>query len=132
MPAQPGADQSGRHRHGSLLRGPTSHALRSAISAQASARMTAAISLDGLQQGLTAVQDVVAAISAGLTDIPADEAALLDVAKIAALIDPVLAPLVVVLPIAEAIVAWVIANNTQGRPGSQTPMRNSGARGNAN
>ena len=84
---------------------------------------------DSLKQGVAAVGDIAAAIADGLTNIKADEAVLLDAAKIAAMVDPALAPLVVVLPIAEAIIAWIIANDTQGRPGSQTPMHGSGARG---
>lgn len=91
--------------------------------------MTISITAGGLKQGLTAVQDIIAALSAGLTDIPADEAVLLDAAKLAAMIDPALAPLIVVLPIAEAIVTWIVANNLQGRPGSQTPMHSGGGRG---
>jgi hypothetical protein len=94
--------------------------------------VSAALNAASLQQGLAAAQDVIAALSAGLASLPADEAVLLDAVKLAALIDPALAPLAVALPIAEAVVAWVVANNRQGREGSQTPMRGSGARGGAN
>lgn len=92
----------------------------------------ALLTADGLQQGASAVGDIAAAIAGGLTNLSADEAVLMDAAKLAAMVDPALAPITVILPIAEAILAWVNANNTQGRPGSQTPMHGSGARGGAN
>ena len=83
--------------------------------------MTATISASELQQVVAALGDVTAALSADLENLPADQKVVLDAVQIAAMIDPALAPLVVIEPLAAAIVAWVVANNKQGEPGSQTP-----------
>ena len=64
-----------------------------------------------LRQGTTLLQDILAAYQAKFAGIPADEAVVADAVQIAAMIDPALAPAVMILPIAEALVAWVVANN---------------------
>lgn len=83
-----------------------------------------------LQLGLGILQDLTTALSDKLANIPADEAVAADALQIAIMIDPALAPAAALLPVAEFLVEWILANNTQGRPGSQTPMPNSGAKGN--
>ncbi len=69
-----------------------------------------------LQRGTSLLQDILAAYQAKFASIPADETLALDVAQIAAMIDPALAPAVMILPIAEALVAWVAANNKSVGP----------------
>lgn len=71
-----------------------------------------------LQRGTSLLQDILAAYQAKFASIPADESVALDVVQIAAMIDPALAPAVMILPIAETIVAWVVANNESVGPGA--------------
>lgn len=85
---------------------------------------------DELQLFATTISDVMAAFSARLSDLPKDQAVILDGLTIAAMFDPTLAPIVVLEPIAFAFVVAFVANNLSGRPGSQTPMHGSGSRGN--
>ena len=64
-----------------------------------------------IQVGLTAAEDVIAAIKSGLSNLPADEAVLGDALAIAGLVDPALVPFEVLLPILEFLIIWLIANN---------------------
>jgi len=64
-----------------------------------------------LQAGLQAFEDTTNALSAQLDNLPADEAVLADAVEIAGLIDPALIPFGVLLPVAEFLVIWLIANN---------------------
>jgi hypothetical protein len=80
-----------------------------------------------LIDGLSAARDQFA-------NMAEDEAVVIDVATIGAML--LAGPLA---PVAEQLAPYVveglfaiIRNNTQGRPGSQTPMHGSGARGGAN
>jgi hypothetical protein len=82
-----------------------------------------------LKQDISILQAAAAAISAGLTNIPDDEAVVADGLSIAAPFVPGLAIVIDLLPVAEFVAAWVVANNTQGQPGSETPMHGSGGRG---
>lgn len=84
-----------------------------------------------LKQGVALLRDASIALAAGLKNIPDDEAVAADTLQIAIAIDPALAPIAVLLPVAEFIVEWILANNTQGQPDSQTPMFGSGDRGGA-
>lgn len=68
-----------------------------------------------LQQGASLLQDVIAAYQAHFASIAADEAVVADAVQIAAMIDPALAPAVMILPIAEALVAWVAANDQSAK-----------------
>lgn len=88
------------------------------------------ISVAELQAGASALSDVAFALSFKLANMPADQAVVLDALQIAALFDPALAPLVVIEPLAEALLAWVIANNQSTNPGA-LPHIASGARGGA-
>lgn len=91
------------------------------------------ISAGELKAGLGAFQDVIAAYKDGFANVPEDEQVLFDGIKIAAplvggafgALAPVLGPVIVFA------LVWAIEHNTQGRPGSQTPMHNSGGRGGA-
>lgn len=84
--------------------------------------MTVTVTVGELQQIVSGVNDATEALSADLTNLPADQAVILDGLKIAAMFDPELAPVVIIEPLAAAIVAYLIAKNTQGQPGSQTPI----------
>jgi hypothetical protein len=83
--------------------------------------MTVSLTAATLQQGLTALTDVVTALQDHLLNIDADEAVVSDGLAIATVFDPALIPFAMALPAAEFLVALLIANNTQGQPGSQTP-----------
>lgn len=83
-----------------------------------------------LQSVVSALKDLTDALSADLTNLPADQTVVLDSLKLAAMFDPGLAPAVVLEPLAYAILVWVGANNEAGTPGSETPMHGSGERGN--
>lgn len=79
------------------------------------------------------LSDALTAASHQFSDMAEDEAVVVDVATIAAML--LAGPLA---PIAEQLAPYVVAglfavirNNTQGRPGSQTPMHGSGGRGGA-
>lgn len=92
--------------------------------------MSAAINVGELQAGLALLRDASIALLAGLKNLPADEAVIVDGLEIAAPFVPGLAPIIMAAPAAEFVIEWIVANNTQGQPGSQTPMHGSGARGN--
>lgn len=81
---------------------------------------------------LTTLSDALSAASGQFKNMSADEAVVIDVATIAAMLFA--GPLA---PVAEQLAPYVVAAvfevakyNTQGRPGSQTPMHGSGGRGN--
>lgn len=80
------------------------------------------ITIAELQSSASMLADIYAAFAAGLKSLPADQEVVLDAVKIAALVSPELAPLVVLEPLAEALLVWVIENNQSGTPGSQTPI----------
>lgn len=92
--------------------------------------MTVSLSASTLLQGLTALEDVITALDSHLLNVGADEQVVSDGLAIATVFDPALIPVAMALPAAEFLLALLIANNTQGQPGSQTPMHGSGARGN--
>lgn len=75
-----------------------------------------------LQLGLTALSDAIAAAKARFADLPADEQLVVDGLEIASIAFPELAPFMVAVPVAELLVNWIVANNTQGQPGSETPI----------
>jgi hypothetical protein len=85
------------------------------------------------QSALTAIIDGLSAARDHFADKAEDEAVVVDAATIAAmLLAGPLAPVAARLaPYVVAAVFEIMKHNTQGRPGSMTPMPNSGARGNA-
>lgn len=93
--------------------------------------MTASITAGELQSGLALLRDASIALLAGLKNLPADEAVVVDGLEIAAPFVPGLAPVILAAPAAEFVLNWIVANNTQGRPDSITPMPNAGSRGGA-
>ena len=84
-----------------------------------------AITAAVLQQGLTALPDVIAALSGKLADIPADEAVLADAVDIAVMIDPELMPLEIALPVLEWLATWVAANAKPAPPVERSEARGS-------
>ena len=64
-----------------------------------------------LQAGLQSLTDISTALSAQLSNLPADEAVLGDAIEIAGLIDPAIVPFEVLLPVAEFLIVWLVANN---------------------
>ena len=64
-----------------------------------------------LTAGLSALSDLNTALAAQLANVPADEAVLGDALAIAGLVDPTIVPFEVLLPVAEFLVVWLIANN---------------------
>ena len=64
-----------------------------------------------LTAGLSALSDLNTALTAQLANVPADEAVVGDAVEIAGLIDPASVPFEVLLPVAEFLVVWLIANN---------------------
>lgn len=64
-----------------------------------------------LQSGLTALSDLTVALSSGLANIPQDEAVLGDALALAGVVDPAIIPFEVLLPVAEILVAFLIATN---------------------
>lgn len=82
---------------------------------------------------LTLVEDAIACYREGFKNIGDDESLLIQGASVAMdtgvlVVGGPAAALIV--PLAEIGIAYVMANNTQGQPGSITPMHGSGARGN--
>ena len=69
------------------------------------------MNVQDLQDGLMALKDVTAALYGQLDDIPADEAVLADAVEIAGLVDPAIVPFEVLLPVAEFLIVWLVANN---------------------
>ncbi len=61
--------------------------------------------------GLQSLSDLNTALTAQLSNIPADEAVLGDAVEIAGLIDPTIVPFEMLLPVVEFLVVWLIANN---------------------
>lgn len=89
------------------------------------------ISVGELKAGLKGAQDLLAAFGDRFQDMSEDEKVFADAFALAEIVDPALIPFAAVAPVFEFALAWIVANNTQGRPGSQTPMHASGARGGA-
>lgn len=84
-----------------------------------------------LKTGLAGLQtfpiaDLSKAVTARLGDVPDDFVVAEDAAT---LLGDFGVPDTAVAVLGIKVLAWIVANNTQGRPGSQTPMPNSGARG---
>ena len=64
-----------------------------------------------LKAGLTALPDIIGALNSGLSNLPQDELIFGDLLEIAALVDPAIVPFEILLPVAEFLVSWLIANN---------------------
>lgn len=84
-----------------------------------------------LKAGLAALrsfplEDLQNAVTAKLANVADDFVVAEDIVTLAGNFG---VPDAAVAVLAIKVLAWVVANNTQGRPGSQTPMPNSGARG---
>lgn len=77
---------------------------------------------DEIKAGIAVVQAALTAMNSKLTDLPADQQFVLTSLTLAGMIDPELAPLAAVEPLAYALLVWIITHNTQGQPFSQTPM----------
>ena len=84
--------------------------------------MSVALTALPLQKGLLALTDLITALEGHLKNLPADEAVVSDGLGIATVFVPALIPVAVALPAAEFLLDMLIARNTQGQPGSQTPM----------
>lgn len=91
------------------------------------------ITTGALKQSLALIQASCQAYADGMTNIPDDEAVVIAGMQLAMTLDPALAleliPAEILLPFAVEAAEYVIENNTQGRPDSQTPAPKSGARG---
>jgi hypothetical protein len=69
------------------------------------------ITVGDLQKGLKVFSDVQTALTAKLTNLPADEAVLADAVEIAVAIDPALMPIEVAMPAALFLLSWLDANS---------------------
>lgn len=89
--------------------------------------MTVSLSADELQQGFTALSDLIVVVQGGLGNKAADEKLISDGFVIA---EGTLPEYALALMAANFLIDMIITYNRSGTPGSQTPMHASGARGN--